>query len=179
MVSANYRLFSTTELRHSSILHEWSAIIYALWNLNSTYRCHNTLSFYALTTNLILFRLNKITSQITEFTTYTNQVSQLTHSFDRRNEHFSSGTTNLFTYDKYRMNRMLEIFDSIKLFMRHNQHTQTKQGHYAVSKEFYQNSKYKHCSRINTLSYISYNKRQLFQSTTRKQSLPPRLKARV
>ena len=68
--------------------------------------------------------------------------------------------------DEHRL-RTVEIPDSIKIFMTHNQNTQIIECHYAVSKE-YINTVSTENTRISILSNLPTDQRQLFQSTSRK-----------
>ena len=142
LISANSRLFLTTEFRLSTILRECSAIIYAL----SEYEFSIQGSKHPITLYtdhkpiLFLFtQKNKPNHRVYKFQLILMKFPNL-HIFWTEEKNLSlanllgrSLTTN--TQDEHRL-RTVEIPDSIKFFMTHNQNTQPIQCQHAVSKEY-------------------------------------------
>ena len=102
LVSANSRLFSTTELRLSTILRECSAIIYALSEFEFLIQGSKHPIIFTLTINQFYSNSHKRINQTTEFTNFfinSNGISKLTHSLDGRKKPFTSRSTKSLTDD--------------------------------------------------------------------------------
>ena len=140
-VSTNSRLFSTNELRLSTILRECSAKIYAFsenevlieWSqhpiiLNTD---HKPILF-------LFTQKNKPNQRVYEFQLISMKFPNL-HIVWTEGKNFSlsdflSCSPTTTTQDKHR-HRTVEIPDSINFSMTHNQHSQPIQCHYTLSKE--------------------------------------------
>ena len=142
LVSANSRLFSTTELRLSTILLERSAIICALSEYE--FLIQGSKPPIILYTDhkpiLLLFtQKNKPNHGVYKFQLLSMKFPILylvwTEGKSLSLPDLLSRSLTTTTQDEHRL-RTVEIPDSIKLFMTHNQNTQLIQCHYAVSKEY-------------------------------------------
>ena len=100
LVSANSRLFSTTELRLSTILRECSAIIYAL--SEHEFLIHGSKYPIILYTDhkpiLFLFTQRNKPKSL-QISIITNETSKPTHSLDGRKKPFTSRSTKSHTDD--------------------------------------------------------------------------------
>ena len=141
-VSANSRLFSTKELRLSTILRECSANIYAHSKYEFLiqgskhpiilYADHKPISF-------LFTQKNKPNHRVCKFQLLLIIFPDLhiiwTEGKNLSVPDFLSRSRTATTQDEHRL-RTVEILDSIKFFMTHNQNTHSIQCHYAVSKEY-------------------------------------------
>ena len=142
LVLANSCLFSTTELRLSTILRECSAFRYAhsenefliQWSEHPIilYTDHKPILFLFTQKNKPNQRVYKLQLKLTKFPNlriiWTEGKNLLLPDLLSR----SLLTT---THNDHRL-RTVEIPDSIKFFMTHNQNTEPIQCQYAVSKEY-------------------------------------------
>ena len=143
LVSANSRLFSTTELSLSTILRECSAVIYPLSEnelLNQGYKHPIILYTHQKPISFLFIQKNKPNHRVCKFQLMLMKLPKLHIVWtERKNPSLpdllsrSQATT---TQDEQRF-RTLEIPDSIKFFITHNQYTQPIQCHYVVSKEYF------------------------------------------
>ena len=142
LVLANSHLFLTTELRLSTILRECSAIIYALSEYEFLIQesKHPIILYNDLKPILFLFtQKNKPNHRVYKFQLILLKFPNL-HIVWTEGKNFSlpdllSRSLSTTTQDKHRL-RTVEIPDSMKFFMTHNQNTQPIQCHYSVSKEY-------------------------------------------
>ena len=142
LVSANSRLFSTTELRLSTILRECSAIIYALsehefLNRGSKhpiilYTDHKPILFLFIQQNKSNHRVYKFQLTLMKFP---NLHIVWTERKNLSLPDLLNRSLTTTTQDEHRL-RPVEIPDLIKFFLTHNQNTQPIQCHYAVSKKY-------------------------------------------
>ena len=124
LVSANSRLFSPTELRLSTILRECSAIIYALFQGSKQsiklYTDHKPILF-------LFTQRDQPNQRVYKFQLILMKFSNL-HLVGTEGENISipdllSRSLTTTTQDEHRL-RTVEIPDSSKFFMTHNQNTQ-------------------------------------------------------
>ena len=142
LVSANSRPFSTTEIRLSTTLRKNSAIIYALSVYEFLIQGSKQPIILYLDHKPIFFlftQKNKPNHRIYKFQLILMKFPNL-HIVWTEAKNLSlldllSRSLTTTTQDEHRL-RTVEISDSIKLFMTHNQNTQPIQCHYAVSKEY-------------------------------------------
>ena len=145
LVPANSRLFSTTELRLSTILRECSAIIYALSEFEVLiqgskhpiilYTDHIPILFLIIPKN----QKNKPNHRVYKFHLILMKFPKLQIVWTERKNlslpDLLSRSLTTTTQDEHH-HRTVEIPDSLNFFMTHNQKTQPIQCHYAVSKEY-------------------------------------------
>ena len=141
LVSANSRLFSTLELKLSAVLRECSALIYAPSDYEFLIQGSQHLIILYTDHKQILFLITqkiKLNNRVYKF-------QLILMKFPNLHIIWMEGKNLLFqdllncsltttTCGKRRL-RTVEIPDWIKIFVTHNQRTQTIQCHYAVSKE--------------------------------------------
>ena len=135
LVSANSRLFSTTELRLSTILRECSAIIYELSEYEFLIQSskHPIILYTDHKPILFLFtRKNKPNHRVYKFQLILMKFPNL-HIFWTEGKNLSlpdllSHSLTTTTQDEHRL-RTVEIPESIKLFMTHNLNTQPIETH--------------------------------------------------
>ena len=142
LVSAHSRLFSTTELRLSTILRECSAINYALCGYEFLvqgskhpiilYTDHKPILFY-------LLQKNKPSHRVYIFQLFLMKFPNLqivwTEGRSFSLPDLSSRSLTTTTQDEYRL-RTVEIPKNIKFVITHNPSTQPIQCNYAVSKKY-------------------------------------------
>ena len=143
LVSAKSRLFSTAELRLSTILRECSAIIYALSEFEFLiqgskhpiilYTDHKPILFLFTQKNKPKHRFYKLQLILMKFP---NLYIIWTEGNNLSLPDLLSRSLTTTTQDEHRL-RTVEIPESIKFFKTHNQNTQPVQCHYAVSKEYF------------------------------------------
>ena len=140
-MSANSRLFSTTELRLSTFLRECSVIIYALSEYEFLIQGskHQIILYTDHKPILFLFtQKNKPNHRVYKFQLILMKFPDLhivwTEGRNLSLQDLLSRSRMSTTQDERRLSTV-EISDSKKFFMTHNQNTQPIQCHYAVSKE--------------------------------------------
>ena len=137
LVSANSRLFFTTETRLSTILREGSAIIYALSEYNFLIQgSKHPIILYTDHKSVLFFFTQK---GVYKFQLFIMKFPKL-HIVWTEGKNLSipdllSRSLRTTTQDEHCL-RTVEIPESIKFFMTHNRNTQPIQCHYAVSKEY-------------------------------------------
>ena len=142
LVSENSLLFSSTELRLSTILRECSAIIYLLSEYEFLiqrskhpiilYTDHKPILFLFTPKNIPNHRIYKLRLILIKFP---NLHIVWTEGKNLSLPDLLSCSLTIKTQDEHRL-RTVEIPHSIKFCMALNQDTQPTQCHYAVSKEY-------------------------------------------
>ena len=139
LVSADSRLFSSTELWLSTILRECSAITYALSEYLIQGSKHPVILYFEHKPILFLFpQKNKPNHRVYKFQVILMKFPNL-HIVWTVGKNFSlpdllSRSLTTTTQNEHRL-RTVETLDCTKSFSIHNQITQPIQCHYAVSKD--------------------------------------------